>query len=71
MGGDVCCAGLAEKLPIERIFREVTGHKMSAAIKRILLGKPKAERKAAQIQTAPVSRNSVVGYFEIDLLKIT
>ena len=48
-----CCAGLAEKLPIERIFREATGHKMSAAIKRILLGKPKAERKAAQMQTAP------------------
>ncbi len=32
--------------PIERIFREVTGRKMSAAIKWILLIKPKAERKA-------------------------
>jgi hypothetical protein len=32
--------------PIERIFREVTGRKMSAAIKRILLRKPTAKRKA-------------------------
>ena len=35
--------------PIERIFREVNGRKMSAAIKRILLSKPKAERKAGEM----------------------
>jgi hypothetical protein len=32
--------------PIERIFREVTGRKMGSAIKRILLRKPTAKRKA-------------------------
>jgi hypothetical protein len=32
--------------PIERIFREVNGRKMSAAVKRILLRKPGTKRKA-------------------------
>jgi hypothetical protein len=32
---------------IERIFREVTGRKMTEAIKRILLPKRGAKRKAA------------------------
>jgi hypothetical protein len=31
---------------IERIFREVNGRKMSAALKRILLHKPGTNRKA-------------------------
>jgi hypothetical protein len=32
--------------PIERIFREVNGRKMSAAVRRILLRRPRAKRKA-------------------------
>jgi hypothetical protein len=32
--------------PIERIFREVNGRKMSTAIKRILLRRPRDKRKA-------------------------
>jgi hypothetical protein len=38
--------GPAKKPPIERIFREVTGHKMPPSVRRILLRKPTAKRKA-------------------------
>jgi hypothetical protein len=33
--------------PIERIYREVTGRKMSPAIKRLLLPRQRRKRKAA------------------------
>ena len=36
-----------KETPIERIYREVTGHKMSPALKRILLRQPPTKRKAA------------------------
>ena len=36
-----------KETPIERIYREVTGHVMSPALKRILLRKPTTKRKAA------------------------
>ena len=32
--------------PIERIFREVNGRKMNAALKRFLLRRPMVKRKA-------------------------
>ena len=38
---------LAKETIIERIFREVTGRKMSKAIKRILLPKRSAKRRTA------------------------
>ena len=33
--------------PVERIFREVTGRKMPPSVRRILLPRPTAKRKAA------------------------
>jgi hypothetical protein len=35
----------SRETPVERIFREVTGEKMPASIRRILLRKPKAKLK--------------------------
>jgi hypothetical protein len=36
-----------KETPIERIYREVMGHRMSPALKRILLRRPATKRKAA------------------------
>jgi hypothetical protein len=38
--------GPRKETTIERIFREVTGRKMTAAVRRMLLRKPTAKRKA-------------------------
>jgi hypothetical protein len=38
--------GPRKETTIERIFREVSGHKMPPSIRRILLRKPTAKRKA-------------------------
>jgi hypothetical protein len=37
--------GPRKETTIERIFREVSGHKMPPSIRRILLPKPTAKRK--------------------------
>jgi len=36
-----------KETPIERIYREVTGHRMSTALRRILLREPTTKRNAA------------------------
>jgi hypothetical protein len=36
-----------KETPIERIYRKVTGHRMTQAVKRILLRKRTTNRKAA------------------------
>jgi hypothetical protein len=41
-----CDMGPRKETTIERIFREVIGHKMPPSVRRILLRKPTAKRKA-------------------------
>jgi hypothetical protein len=39
-----CCMARRKETTIERIYREVTGNKMPAAVKRVLLPKRKVKR---------------------------
>jgi hypothetical protein len=39
-----CCMASRKETTIERIYREVTGNKMPAAVKRVLLPKRKVKR---------------------------